>query len=146
MHTSEKWKSLEHIASNPLHHDELIARCDMHFVYMGFGIFLCLVRQPPTVPDINILGTIHSDNPATLNKLISSTQGVIGMTKSVTTVTTSTANSVAGSTTQLSWVESELKAKSTKPVKPVKPAETTKSAKLAQPTAKPSQGVIRMTK
>ena len=35
------WSTL-HVT--PLHHDELIARCDMHLVYMGFGIFLHLVK------------------------------------------------------------------------------------------------------
>ena len=94
------------------------------------------------MPDVNILGTIHSDNVVTLNQLVSSTQGVIGMT-------TLTASSAAGSAAQLSWVESQLKAKPTNPDKPVKPeipAKITKSAKLAQPTDKPSQGVIGTTK
>ena len=71
------WSTLH---ANPLHHDELIMRCDMHLVYMGFGIFLHRVRQP-IVPDVKILGTIHSDDQATLHKLVPTSKGVIGMTK-----------------------------------------------------------------
>ena len=64
------------LRATPLHHNELIVWCDMHLVYMGFGIFLCLVQRPIIVPDANVLGMIHSNDPATLQKFIAASQGV----------------------------------------------------------------------
>ena len=66
----------------PLNHDELLSRCSVHLVYLGFGIFLELKWQPPLDPIVQItqlvLGTIISHNKAMLNTLV--TQGVTGTT------------------------------------------------------------------
>ena len=53
------WSTLKTI---PLLHYELVDRCNIHLVYMGFGIFLQLkTRQMPITT--RILGTITSDDP-----------------------------------------------------------------------------------
>ena len=81
MYPSKNGKVWSTLYATLLHHDELITRCDMHLVYMGFGIFLCLLRQPPIEPDMNIIGTVHSDDPVTLQELVTASHEVIGMTK-----------------------------------------------------------------
>ena len=51
----------------PIHHEELMSRCDIHLTSFGFSIFIILIRQQHPIPDI--LGTIYSDNPNVLNEL-----------------------------------------------------------------------------
>ena len=66
----------------PLNHEELLSRCNIHLVYLGFGIFLELKQQPPLELTIQIgqpvLGTITSDDPTALNILV--TRNVTGTT------------------------------------------------------------------
>ena len=66
----------------PLNHEELLSRCNIHLVYLGFGIFQELKQQPPLELTIQIvrpvLGTITSDDPTALN--ISVTRNVTGTT------------------------------------------------------------------
>ena len=138
------WSTLH---ATSLHHDELIKWCHMHLVYMGFGIFLCLVRQLPIVPNVKILGTIHSNDPATLHELVSTSKGVIDTTKPkpAPTATTSTPSAAAGSASQLPQVEAELKSKPLKPDTPkdqTKPAKLAKLAKLARPASPPNPAKV----
>ena len=58
------WSTLRAV---PIHHEELMSRCDIHLTYFGFGIFLRLIRPQHPIPDI--LGTIYSDNPSVLKEL-----------------------------------------------------------------------------
>ena len=52
----------------PLLHHELVERCPIHLVYMGFGIFLQLKKRK--IPEsIRILGTISSDDPEVRTQL-----------------------------------------------------------------------------
>ena len=106
-----------------------------HDIYMGFGIFLRLVKWPSAVPNINILGTMHSDDPATLHELISTSKGVIGMAnpKAAPTAMTSTLSVAAGSAAQLPCVEAELKSKPSKPATCEEPFKATILAKPAKP-------------
>ena len=86
------------------------------------------------MPDANILGMVHSNDSATLQKFTAASQGVIGTTKpqptGAPTVTTSTASATVGSVAQLSHVEAELKAK------PAIPVPTDKIPKPAKPSAR----------
>ena len=50
----------------PVHHTELMGRCDIHLGYFGFGIFLRLIKHELPI----VLGTIRCDNPDTLNELL----------------------------------------------------------------------------
>ena len=52
----------------PLLHCELVERCPIHLVYMGFGIFLQLKKRK-NQESIRILGTISSDDPKVRTQL-----------------------------------------------------------------------------
>ena len=52
----------------PLLHRELVERCPIHLVYMGFGIFLQLKKRQ-NQEFIRILGTISSDDPEVRTQL-----------------------------------------------------------------------------
>ena len=52
----------------PLLHRELVERCPIHLVYMGFGIFLQLKQRKNHEP-VRILGTISSDDPEVRTQL-----------------------------------------------------------------------------
>ena len=56
---NKTWCTLKAV---PLLHRELVERCPIHLVYMGFGIFLQLKKRKNQEP-FRILGTISSDNP-----------------------------------------------------------------------------------
>ena len=54
------WSTLKMV---PLLYDNLVERCEIHLVYMGFGIFLWLKKWQIANPELPlILGTITSDN------------------------------------------------------------------------------------
>ena len=61
------WSTLQIVPTN---HDELLKHCDLHLVYMGFGIFLRLIRRPSMDANITVtLGEITSNDPNTLATL-----------------------------------------------------------------------------
>ena len=61
------WSTLRAV---PIHHTELMCRCDIHLTYFGFGIYLQWVKQPQPIPQYTVVGTIECDNPDVLNKLL----------------------------------------------------------------------------
>ena len=69
----------------------------MHPAYLGFGIFLQLVQCTPLNPQVNILGTVHSDDPKTLQQLV--VKSKLSGTKGQPTAKISSA--AAGSAAQL---------------------------------------------
>ena len=101
----------------PQSHKEMLNRCEKHFVYLNFGIFLHLEKRPPTLDMLPILGTVSSDDPATQRELLYCV-GVTIKTKSAFTRTTPAAkmakhpkaSAAAGSKAQLERVEAEMKA------------------------------------
>ena len=114
----------------PLLHEELIERCDIHLVYLGFGIFLCLNRQP--LIDVNVLpvlGHVLSDQPDIMARLVA-----LGVKQEpIITGTTlrqprPVGSAMAGSVAQLPDVEAELKAEpcTGAPPKGPKPVTTSK--------------------
>ena len=114
------WSTLH---ADPVHHTKLLSRCDHHLVYLGFGIFLHLNHHSPIEPSVNIIGTVHSDNPALLIQLVQTQGCFTGTTKPTSTsMTTMTAraSAAASSAAQLPRVEAELHGSQPKPVvKPV---------------------------
>ena len=89
----------------PLLHHELVERCNIHLVYMGFGIFLQIKKQQIPEPT-RILGTISSEDPvvrAQLHLLVK-TEKRDGDERPLRGNVTA----VAGSESQLHRVEQEL--------------------------------------
>ena len=88
------WSTLKTV---PLLPYELVDRCNIHLVYMGFGIFLELKKRP-TPMTTRILGTITRDDPdvrANLYLLIKTEK------PETSQVPNKSATSVAGSMSQL---------------------------------------------
>ena len=54
----------------PIHHMELMHRCDIILAYFSYGIYLQLVKRPLPISQHIVLGTILCDNPEVLNKLL----------------------------------------------------------------------------
>ena len=71
----------------PTTHEAILEQCDKHLVYLGFGIFLRLVKKDPVV-----LGTLSSDDPETQQKLLIQARLHTKLTPGVTgtTITTRT--------------------------------------------------------
>ena len=113
----------------PLLHKELIERCDIHLIYLGFRIFLRLNRRPPI--DVNVLpvlGHVSSDQPDVIARLVAS--GI--KQEPIFTGTTPRqlrpgATAVAGSVAQLPCVEAELKAEPCTSASPKGPKPVTTS-------------------
>ena len=104
------WSTLR---MKPSDHDKLLELCDLHLVYMGFGIFLRLIRHTPMDTHVSItIGEITSDDPGMLANLackIKQEQEFMGtMPKLQSTSKRPTA--APGSVSQLPCVETELKA------------------------------------
>ena len=92
----------------PLLHNELVERCSIHLLYMGFGIFLRLkCRLTPLMPTPPILGHITSDDPQVRASL---PQIMIKMELPATSAGKQV-TAAADSEAQLSRVEEEMKAK-----------------------------------
>ena len=111
----------------PLLHEELIERCDIHLVYLGFGVFLRLNRRPPI--DVNvlpILGHVSSDQPDVMARLVASgiKQEPI-FTGSTLRQPRCVATALAGSEAQLPHVEVELKAEPSTGASPKSPNPAT---------------------
>ena len=106
------WSTLREVL---VHHDELMLRCDIHLAYFGSGIFLRLVQQPHLIPDI--LGTIYSDNPSLLNKLVTENQHAYKIRSSSTPGIKTSASAEAGSAADMPRLERELTG-TTKPCMP----------------------------
>ena len=124
-----KGKGWSTLYATPLHHVKLIDRCKIHLAYLGFAIFLRLVRHPPPMPKINILGTIHSDGPATLHELASTTTVLPGTTQPGTTQS----SAATGSTTELAKIKSESHAKSSQSATPPQPGKPTPITSITRP-------------
>ena len=62
LHNNRIWSTLHEA---PLTHDALLEQCDKHLVYLGFGIFLQLIKREPIV-----LGTLSSKDPDTQQDLL----------------------------------------------------------------------------
>ena len=60
------WSTLKRV---PVNHDEHVAMCDLHLVYLGFGAFVKLIPVPLDTKDFVIIGTITADDQATCDKL-----------------------------------------------------------------------------
>ena len=89
----------------PLLHHELVERCPVHLVYMGFGIFLRL-KQTKNQESCRILGTITSEDPevrAQLHLLVKTEKPDDGNSLQKTNIT-----ATAGSESQLHRLEHEL--------------------------------------
>ena len=81
--------------------------CDLHSVYLGFGVFLQL--NPRITVDIKdqellILGHVMSDDPTTSNELVK----MAIKKERICDPTTNIATAAAGSTEQLPRVEAEM--------------------------------------
>ena len=98
------WSTLRAV---PIHHEELMSRCDMHLTYFGFGIFLRLIRQQH--PILDILGTIYSDHPNVLNELTLGKQDLNRACPSPSTKSRKPASTAVGSASDLPRLECELK-------------------------------------
>ena len=83
-----------------------MSRCDIHWTYFGFGIFLRLIKRQHPIPDI--LGTIYSDNPSVLNKLTLGNQDLHKGCPSPLTESKKPASAAAGSASDLPRLECEL--------------------------------------
>ena len=105
------WYTLQNI---PTSHNELQNKCEQHFVYLGYGIFLCMQRRP-TIPAI--LGIVSGQDPATQQLLLASVgktikldPGLTGTMDGKTQVTkVSKASAATGSESQLACLEAEMK-------------------------------------
>ena len=89
----------------PLLHHELVKRCPIHLVYMGFGIFLQLKDRKIQEP-FRILGTITSDDPEVrthLHQLVKTEEPDEYDSFQKTNIT-----AAAGSESQLQCLEYEL--------------------------------------
>ena len=71
----------------PVHHTELMERCDIHLGYFGFGIFLQLIKRKLPI----VLGTIKCDNPDTLNELLATCHNQVEKSAKAPQKTASTA-------------------------------------------------------
>ena len=96
------WCTLKAI---PLHHQELIKHCEIHLIYMGFRIFLQMKKGSTPLPETPvILGMITSDYPAMralLHTMVKSEPDNMSPKHPTT--------AAAGSSSQLSRIEQELK-------------------------------------
>ena len=54
----------------PLLHHELMSRCNLHLVYLGFGIFLQLKRCLLPINILQTLGEVTSDKPGVLEQIV----------------------------------------------------------------------------
>ena len=105
------WCTLQNV---PTSHYELQNQCEQHLVYLGYGIFLHMQRRP-TIPAI--LGTVSGEDPATQQLLLASVGKTIKSDIELTGTTdgrnqltkVSKASAAAGSESQLSRLEAEMK-------------------------------------
>ena len=96
------WSTLRRVA---IDHDEHIAMCDLHLLYLGFGAFIKLIPvQAPDNKDFIIIGTITAEDRDTIDQLnmMAKNQDII-MYSSTPLMPTA----AAGSTDQLPKVECE---------------------------------------
>ena len=114
------WSTLQVV---PLIHEELIERCPIHLVYLGFGIFLRLKCRPlfevNVFPAPQVIGHVTSEQLAVMQQLVATAikQEPITSTNTGTTqkgrTRKTTASVAAGSAEQLPRVEAELKTEPT---------------------------------
>ena len=68
------WSTLKVV---PLIHEELIERCLVHLVYLGFGIFLRLKCRPPIEVNVFlaplVIGHVTSEQLAVMQQLVAAT-------------------------------------------------------------------------
>ena len=95
------WSTLRAV---PIHHTELMRRCDIHLMYFGFGIYLQLIKRPHPIPQYTVVGTIQCDNPDVLKKLLLGKQE-LPQRKHLKKA----ASATAGSQVDLPRVEQELR-------------------------------------
>ena len=114
------WSTLKVVL---LIYEELIERCPVHLVYLGFGRLLRLKCRPPievnVLPAPQVIGHVTSEQPAVIQQLVAAaikqepiTSTNTGTTKMGRTRKT-TASVAAGSVEQLPRVEAELKTEPT---------------------------------
>ena len=135
------WSTLRAI---PIHHEELMSRCDIHLTYFGFGIFLRLIRRQHPIPDI--LGTIYSDNPSILNELTLGNQDLHKACPSPSTKSKKPASAAAGSASDLPRLERELISTTSAPWMPgtISTEVTPKSKKPANAAAGSASDLPRL--
>ena len=105
------WCTLQDVPST---HDAILAKCERHLMYLGFGIFLRLENR--TTP--RAIGTITSDDPAMQKKLLIQVQQSMQLTPSFTGMTNlhvrmKIPSAAAGSAAQLAEMEQSIKTEST---------------------------------
>ena len=134
------WSMLKAV---PIHHDELISRCDQHLVYLGFGIFLHLQPHPLIkVKVVPIMGHISSDDPNVTRKLVSMAVKQERLDVTAMTTRNQTATAAVGSAAQLDRVEAESKA--APPKVSTKPCPITGNLTDTQPPLIPLQYVLQV--
>ena len=104
------WSTLRSV---PLDHDKHVSMCNLHLVYLGFGVFLCLVPRPAVdikEHELPILGHVVGEDPETNMELM---KKAIKEEK-IVEPTNNAATAAAGSTQQLPRVERELNMPPTK--------------------------------
>ena len=98
------WSTLQ---NRPTTHEEMVNRCEKHLVYLGFGIFLHLLKRDitttMTIPVV--IETISSEDPRTTRELIGQarehTQLRYSLTGTTQTPQKKMASAAAGSAAQL---------------------------------------------
>ena len=109
----QMWSTLRRV---PINHDEHVAMCDLHLVYLGFGAFIKLIPvQPRDIKGFVIIGTITADDQATRDQL-----GLMAKNQEEVRLSCppSRPTATAGSASQLTRVECEMSAMSSKPITP----------------------------
>ena len=77
------WYTLQDVSMS---HDAMLECCEKHLVYLGFGIFLRLIKGEPMI----VLGTITTDDPQTQHELVTQAQMHVSITPSLTGTTAPT--------------------------------------------------------
>ena len=110
------WSTLQ---NRPTTHEEMVNRCEKHLVYLGFGIFLHLLKRDitttMTIPVV--IETISSEDPRTTRELIGQarehTQLRYSLTGTTQTPQKKMASAAAGSAAQLNQDETIVKQEQT---------------------------------
>ena len=145
------WSTLKTI---PNTHDEVLAQCKKHLVYLRLGVFLQLKERPTC----NILGTLSGQDPETHRLLLEQITHKIKHEETDIRPeykpTWRQATAAAGSASQLSRVEKELNSNiklpgttgmCTLPTGKTHPSKPTKSVDLLErhpPTSKPLVNIM----
>ena len=128
------WSTLRAV---PIHHMELMRRCNVHLTYFGSGIYLQLIKQPQPIPQYTVVGTIQCDNPDVLNKLLLGKQE-LPQKKHLKKA----ASAAAGSQADLPRVEQELRIATASKQRQHENCSTTQDSNLCHTITLPNRSVM----